>query len=52
MIKRIALDLDEVVASFYKSALKEIINPYFGTDLNVNLLKNRSEGTIRISDLF
>ena len=33
MSKRIALDLDEVVASFYTTALKEIINPYFGTDL-------------------
>jgi uncharacterized HAD superfamily protein len=33
MNKKIALDLDEVVASFYITALEEIINPYFGTDL-------------------
>jgi hypothetical protein len=33
MNRKIALDLDEVVAGFYKTALNEIINPNFGTDI-------------------
>jgi len=33
MNNKIALDLDEVVASFYEKALTEVFNPYFGIDM-------------------